>query len=214
MSCKRMNPAVRTWGMRHMAVSLCVGVAALCVSAIPREYMMRSNAITAPYSVSDNAMSRRLRADNALGPSALQEQDDEFAPLAERMPMVAFGPRGLSAQASCNTTSQCGSGQCLPVNDGPTVTYQCVCNSGYISTDGNICNYEQKEKLTAFLLSFFVGVLGVDWWYLAYGVAFYNGMGALKLFTLGGCCVWALADWIRILCGTFPDGNGMALKSW
>jgi hypothetical protein len=31
------------------------------------------------------------------------------------------------------------------------------------------CAYEQKKKLTAFLLSFFVGVFDADWFYLPAG---------------------------------------------
>ena len=26
--------------------------------------------------------------------------------------------------------------------------------------------------------------------------------------------VWALADWIRVLVGKFPDGNGIELEEW
>ena len=26
--------------------------------------------------------------------------------------------------------------------------------------------------------------------------------------------VWAFADWIRVLVGSFPDGNGIALEEW
>ena len=35
--------------------------------------------------------------------------------------------------------------------------------------------------------------------------------GFAKLFTLGGCCVWGIADWIRILNNGFQDGQGMDL---
>lgn len=47
----------------------------------------------------------------------------------------------------------------------------CVCKIGYTTfgTDGKYCNYEQKEKLTAFLLSFFIGSTGADWFYLSRG---------------------------------------------
>ena len=46
--------------------------------------------------------------------------------------------------------------------------YTCECKDGYI-TYGNsgTCGYKQKEKLTAFLLSFLIGSLGADWFYLA-----------------------------------------------
>lgn len=40
----------------------------------------------------------------------------------------------------------------------------------------------RKSKLTAFLLSFFLGVLGVDRFYLGFYL-----MGVIKLLTIGGC---------------------------
>ena len=35
--------------------------------------------------------------------------------------------------------------------------------------------------------------------------------GVFKLLTLGGCGIWAMVDWIRILCDTFEDGRGLPL---
>ena len=58
---------------------------------------------------------------------------------------------------SCNTDSMCNNGICRNKNT-------CVCNSGYVSFGSNgTCNYEQKNKLTAFLLSFLIGSTGADW---------------------------------------------------
>lgn len=66
---------------------------------------------------------------------------------------------------------------------------------------------QQKDYLTAWLLSYFVGFLGVDRFYLGY-----TGLGLLKLFTLGGCLIWALIDWILIFAGAMKDSRGMPLK--
>jgi len=85
------------------------------------------------------------------------------------------------------------------------------CDSGYASVDG-ACNYKQKSQLTAFLVSFFVGWTGADWFYLSDGTAGYVVAGVFKLITLGGVGIWWLVDWIRVLAEDFDDGNGVALK--
>lgn len=86
---------------------------------------------------------------------------------------------------SCTLDSQCGNGQCI---GKPEI---CVCNSGFISVDG-VCNYEQKSKLVAFLLSFLIGGTGADWFYLYRdgGSGGYIAAGVFKLLTLGGFGIW------------------------
>ena len=61
----------------------------------------------------------------------------------------------------------------------------------------------QKNFTIAMVLSFFLGTLGIDRFYL--GCPF---TGILKLLTFGGLGIWALIDFIRIatgsrLCGGF-----------
>ncbi len=66
---------------------------------------------------------------------------------------------------------------------------------------------EGKDFLTAALLSYFVGWLGVDRFYMGY-----VGLGILKLVTFGGCGIWYLIDVILILTGSLKDNNGQELK--
>ena len=73
-------------------------------------------------------------------------------------------------------------------------------------------NAKGKSKLAAFLISFLVGGLGVDWFYLSDGVAGYIVAGVFKIITFGGMGIWWLVDWIRILTDSFPDGNGLPLN--
>lgn len=67
--------------------------------------------------------------------------------------------------------------------------------------------FSDKDWLTTLLLSFFVGVLGIDRFYLGY-----TGLGILKLVTLGGCGIWAVIDLILIVMGSMTDAQGRPLR--
>jgi len=116
----------------------------------------------------------------------------------------------FSSSKNCTSSAECGNGHCLP--DGPT-SFSCQCDSGYISRDGT-CDYQQKDKVVTFLVAFFVGWLGVPYFYLARGNCCYVCMGVTNLFTVGIVGFWWTAMWIMVLCDALPDGNGVALKPW
>ncbi len=73
-------------------------------------------------------------------------------------------------------------------------------------------NGEQKSKLVAVLLAFFLGGFGIHDFYLGYTK---NGIIkiVLSVCTGVGGSIWALIDFIRLLTGSLnTDANGVELK--
>ena len=54
----------------------------------------------------------------------------------------------------------------------------------------------EKSQIIAAILCFFLGGIGIHRFYLGY-----TWQGIVQIFTLGGCGVWALIDFVRILLG-------------
>jgi hypothetical protein len=82
---------------------------------------------------------------------------------------------GFVYNLKCTVDKDCNNGVCTSGN--------CTCNSGYVDYKDGACNYLQKEKLTAFLLSFLIGTTGADWFYLSVGNGGYIAAGVFKLLT-------------------------------
>jgi TM2 domain-containing membrane protein YozV len=61
----------------------------------------------------------------------------------------------------------------------------------------------EKSQLTALLLCFFLGGLGIHRFYLGY-----TAIGIIQLLTLGGCGIWALIDLIMIITGDLKPNGG------
>ncbi len=65
-----------------------------------------------------------------------------------------------------------------------------------------------KSWAVAFWCSVFLGFLGIDRFYLGYGV-----LGLIKLFTFGGLGLWWLLDLALLLMNRLPDAEGGVLDS-
>jgi len=70
-------------------------------------------------------------------------------------------------------------------------------------------NVSPKSRLAATLLAFFVGELGIHRFYLGK-----IGTGLIQLFTLGGLGIWALIDFVMIVCGSMRDKGGLLVRDW
>lgn len=70
-------------------------------------------------------------------------------------------------------------------------------------------NQEGKPFIVTAMLSYFLGPLGVDRFYMGY-----IGLGILKLITIGGCGIWYLIDLILILTNNLRDSKGVALVGY
>ncbi len=114
---------------------------------------------------------------------------------------------------ACSEDFDCVRGRCVETSMN---TSSCLCERGWTLSQNEpyICTYQQKSKLAAFLLSFFLGGFGADWYYLSVGNSGYIAGGVFKMLTLGGMGIWWLVDWIRILTNSFHDGQGVALLEW
>ncbi len=65
----------------------------------------------------------------------------------------------------------------------------------------------EKPQNTTFILSWLVGFLGIDRFYLGH-----TGLGVLKLLTCGGLGIWALVDLVLVGIGSMKDAKGNSLK--
>ena len=87
---------------------------------------------------------------------------------------------------------------------------QAPMNTPY-NTYNNNYNRQQSQNserwLIALLLCWFLGYFGAHRFYTGS-----IGIGLIQLFTLGGCGIWWIIDFILIIANQYRDSNGYLLK--
>jgi TM2 domain-containing membrane protein YozV len=74
---------------------------------------------------------------------------------------------------------------------------------------------QRQEDPSAFLLSFFIGVLGIHRFYVGKtGTGIAMVVISITIIGLFVTSIWALVDWIMIVTGNFTDSQGRPLKDW
>jgi TM2 domain-containing membrane protein YozV len=76
-------------------------------------------------------------------------------------------------------------------------------------------NASDKKILPAFLLAFFIGVLGIHRFYVGkIGTGIVMIVLTVTIIGMIASGIWALIDWIMIVTGNFTDKNGKKLVDW
>merc|ERR1719183_3355235 len=110
-------------------------------------------------------------------------------------------PGGSAADAKLNSCSlqrlaqtlQCSGRGVCKAWDADNLNNQlsfCECDRDWADPE---CRTPRKSQLYAYVMSLFLGIFGVDQFYLGFPL-----VGTLKLATLGGCGFWWLLDIVRI----------------
>lgn len=122
---------------------------------------------------------------------------------------------GAAICVNCGFAKGTGSAYCQNCGQAIAPGAAVCTNCGYATAPAAapVVNGEQKSKLVAVLLAFFLGSIGIHDFYLGYTK---NGIIKIVLTVCTGVGggIWALIDFIRLLTGSLnADANGVPLKN-
>lgn len=73
----------------------------------------------------------------------------------------------------------------------------------------------EKSRTITFLLSFFLGMLGVHRFYVGKNkTAIIQLLLTISIIGVLISSPWVFIDWIMIICGSFKDKEGLLIKKW
>lgn len=179
-----------------------------------------SSCSRANYAFNDHAPAY-LNSTSVQSPVATEEQDAATvtAAIAPTSPVIAeASPAHQAATALARSVTVVPAAQPVKIATTPSVVKQQVNlnrqerqtlkkEAKKLFLSPQEAKAEGKSQLTAVLLSFFLGGLGIDRFYLGY-----TGLGILKLLTFGVFGILALIDFIRIIIGDLKPKGGEYTK--
>lgn len=147
----------------------------------------------------------RIGGQQQVGP-VTEEQVQQMIQLNQLRPTDLVWREGMPSWVVANTLFAFPMqpppvGPAAPVSVPPGGYYQ---QPGYYPQQPGVAG--GSDWLTALLLCIFLGGFGAHRFYTGH-----TGIGVVQLFTLGGCGIWALVDFIMILTNSYRDVNGYPL---
>jgi predicted Zn finger-like uncharacterized protein len=145
----------------------------------------------------------------------LQDGNPQWQWADEVYPSLAQGTAAASAAPAGDDNPFAfleGGGTGAPASPAPGASYSAPDQGAGVGTVGTPRSQSKrdvsdKDQATLFLLTAFLGMYGVDHFYLGK-----TGTGLAKLFTCGGFIVWHLIDYYTTGCGSRRDAQGRPLR--
>ncbi|TAG90717.1 MAG: TM2 domain-containing protein [Bacteroidetes bacterium] len=78
-----------------------------------------------------------------------------------------------------------------------------------VEREGKDKKTQGKGRTIALVLALLIGNLGIHRFYLGY-----TWQGVVQLLTLGGCGIWTIIDWVRIITGDLKPKSGDYDPDW